>query len=635
MSSLVITKLRYSGDDYSYESPTLTNGINVLEAENGHGKSTFTSMIYFALGGNPPFFRSNVDERHIQITSDTNNFVELEVLIGEHPYSFKRFIEKNDVIVSDIRNGKANIYPVFRNDSETISFPIWLAQSLNLSVTEMNLGSHKWNVGFLDYLRLIYQDQIGSTGSVYKSAENINFITDSALIKKAIFELIMGKSFPSLYEVRGVVKKEEKELSELKGGLNAFDRALKTFTDKEKLPNVESLERSLDEKNEQLVKLEKKRRAMQMIPSSKIDEGERVKDIKIKLNSLLEQSFKFKDNLDSLEVELRSLKKTHRNLSLEISQINKILVSHQHLELFSPDTCPLCLEKIQRERNKCLCGTPVNEEEYEKFFYSTNEYIEIIKSKEKNKDTLEKAIESCKNELNEISQKDSSISGLLKNEKENLDHELKSVDLRFDTAKMAEIDDKILDLRSETSNLENQIRVEKERERITKAINALEFSLKSNKATLKGLEASAEKDLLKVRESFNHIYTDLMKRSLSDVKVAMLNDNYEPVINYGEYREASSKVSKRLLYFLTLYKLSIEDVEIPFPRFLLIDTPKTHGIDSDNYSVVLEKIVEVANSKPFGQIILTTPTEDCPDFLKEYAFEVLEGGNKLLKRRKD
>ncbi|MDH5581455.1 MAG: hypothetical protein OEY33_06065, partial [Bdellovibrionales bacterium] len=83
-----------------------------------------------------------------------------------------------------------------------------------------------------------------------------------------------------------------------------------------------------------------------------------------------------------------------------------------------------------------------------------------------------------------------------------------------------------------------------------------------------------------------------------------------------------------------LYKLSIEDVEIPFPRFLLIDTPKTHGIDSDNYSVVLEKIVEVVNSKQVGQVIVTTGTEDCPEFLKEYAFQTLEGGNKLLKETK-
>ncbi|PIK13533.1 AAA family ATPase [Halobacteriovorax sp. JY17] len=634
MSSLVIKRLRYSGDTYSYESPEMGKGLNVLEAQNGHGKTTFSSLIYFGLGGNPSFFKSSVDEKHIQVISDTNNFVELEVDIDEKKYTFKRLIEKNDVIVTDVEKKEAQVFPIFRNDSSTQTFPLWIASKLSLSVAEMNLGIHTWSVNFLDYLRLLYQDQIGSSNSVYKEAETTNFISDSILMRKAIFELIMGKSFPSLYKIRGEVKKEERELTELKGGLTAFDKTLKTFTVKDNLPNVESLEKQLSEKNEQLSKLEKKRKILQIIPIAKVEEDTKIKAIKNKINLLLNEGFKIGDSIQDFEKELIGLSRTHRNLSLEISQINKILVSHQHLSLFSPDTCPICLERVQRERNKCLCGTPVMEEEYEKFFYNTTEYIEIIKSKEKNKDTLEKALTTCEKDILNEKLKLQVNTEAIEKEKNKLEQELANVELKIDTTRLSEVDDKILSLRSETSNLENQIRIERERDRITKAISRLEISLKSKKATLKGLEASAEKELLTVRMSFNQIYTDLMKRSLADVKVATLNDNYEPVINYGEYREASSKVSKRLLYYLSLYKLSLDDTEIPLPRFLLIDTPKTHGIDSENYSVVLEKVVEVAASKGFGQIILTTGTEDCPEFLKDFAFETMEGGNKLLKENK-
>lgn len=634
MSSLVIKRLRYSGDKYSYESPEMGKGLNVLEAQNGHGKTTFSSLIYFGLGGNPSFFKSSVDEKHIQVTSDTNNFVELEVEIDEGKYTFKRFIEKNDVVVTDVEKKEAHVFPIFRNDSSTETFPLWIASKLSLSIAEMNLGSYTWSVNFLDYLRLIYQDQLGSSNSVYKEPETSNFVSDSILMRKAIFELIMGKSFPSLYKIRGEVKKEERELTELKGGLAAFDKTLKTFTDKDNLPNVESLEKQLGDKNEQLSKLEKKRKVLQVIPIAKAEEDTKIKAIKNKINLLLDEGFKISDSINDLEKELVGLSRTHRNLSLEISQINKILVSHQHLSLFSPDTCPICLERVQRERNKCLCGTPVKEEEYEKFFYNTTEYIEIIKSKEKNKDTLEKALTSCEKDISSEKLKLQINTETIEKEKTKLEQELADVELKVDTTKLSELDDKILNLRSETSNLENQIRIERERDRITKAISNLEISLKSKKATLKGLEASAEKELLSVRTSFNQVYTDLMKRSLADVKVATLNDNYEPVINYGEYREASSKVSRRLLYYLSLYKLSLDDVEIPLPRFLLIDTPKTHGIDSENYSVVLEKVVEVAESKEFGQIILTTGTEDCPEFLKDFAFETMEGGNKLLKENK-
>ena len=51
MGRLAVRRVSYIGDDYYFESPHLNDGIVILEGENGHGKSTFMDMIYFALGG--------------------------------------------------------------------------------------------------------------------------------------------------------------------------------------------------------------------------------------------------------------------------------------------------------------------------------------------------------------------------------------------------------------------------------------------------------------------------------------------------------------------------------------------------------------------------------------------------------
>lgn len=104
-----------------------------------------------------------------------------------------------------------------------------------------------------------------------------------------------------------------------------------------------------------------------------------------------------------------------------------------------------------------------------------------------------------------------------------------------------------------------------------------------------------------------------MRSTLKDVRLARLNLDYEPVLNDAEYREASSTVTRRLMYFVTLLQMSLADPEMPFPRFLLVDTPETAGIDRENLSRAIGKIPEVlAGTKEPAQVILTTGTGSTP-----------------------
>lgn len=51
MGSLIVKKIKYSGEKYHYESPELNKGINIILGDNGSGKSTFSYFIEYALGG--------------------------------------------------------------------------------------------------------------------------------------------------------------------------------------------------------------------------------------------------------------------------------------------------------------------------------------------------------------------------------------------------------------------------------------------------------------------------------------------------------------------------------------------------------------------------------------------------------
>ena len=68
---------------------------------------------------------------------------------------------------------------------------------------------------------------------------------------------------------------------------------------------------------------------------------------------------------------------------------------------------------------------------------------------------------------------------------------------------------------------------------------------------------------------------------------------------------------------------------IPFPQFLLVDTPENLGIDKDNLDKCLERISELQSSD--FQIILTTGLGKYPDSLAGFVKQTINEGEKLLK----
>ena len=59
-----------------------------------------------------------------------------------------------------------------------------------------------------------------------------------------------------------------------------------------------------------------------------------------------------------------------------------------------------------------------------------------------------------------------------------------------------------------------------------------------------------------------------------------------------------------------MLEMSLTDETVKFPRFLLIDTPETSGIDAENLNAALNRVAEViAKGMEKGrdcQVILTT-----------------------------
>lgn len=633
MASLVIKTLEYKGDQYHYKTPELSSGINILAGGNKGGKTTFMDLIYFALSGNPKEFRPNDKEIHVQITNDTNNYVKLTVLINSQEYVFKRNIDENEITIYET-DGSIKTLPVNRGSKSPFIFSDWFLEKLEIDVIEIFQGHRDWQLNILDLLRLIYHNQELDPKKVYKSPEASNFVTDSILIRKVIFQVLVGKNYLKYYQSISEYKRLEKVHSSIKSSLESkLEKSENLRGDKDEL-NTIHLEEKLKQLAEQLDKLNRTRSALKVNRPADTENLEKADDFKSQYLDREVKLRKIDTEINSLSQEIFSFRQLQENLIREVTQIQKIIRTHEELELFTPDTCPYCLRHVDRDHGKCVCGQKIEEEQYEKFFYSSDEYLDILKSKKKSVETVNDAISGTLEDLNKLEREKTEIQ----KEKQKIEIRIRelvsNIDGQIDVDSLNDVDDKILDLRDRIRGLKNQIEVSLEIDSIQKKLDSANENLSSQRRKMDSLQISAEKDISKKISLFNSKYKELMLNTLSDLRTAKIDEEtYMPILNNGEYNAASVSVPIRLNYFLTLLNLSVEDSDVKYPRFLMIDTPQTAGIDIDELMNCIQQFENAVDiEKDDFQIILTTKKETLPKEFYKFIFDEVDKDNRLLNK---
>lgn len=637
MANILIKKVKYEGTKYYFESPELKEGLNILEGANGSGKSTFMNLIYFGLGGTVLEFRKGTNEAHNEITNDTENFVELDTTINGNPYLLQRYINRTDITII-LPNGEVKMLPVNRSKNEKYIFSDWLLETLDITVVEVFQGVNHFKIGFKDLMRLIYHDQEPNPRKIYKSVDFDNIISDSELVRKIIFQLLLGKSFSDYYSTLAKQKEAEKTVSVKKSMLDEYILISKSLKENGDDLNLNFLTAEMIEKEDQHKKLIEYRSSLKIDRPSSDTSFIEVQNLKTEIinNELSIQSLQRKEN-ESLE-ELSKLYQLRENLILEVTQIKKIIHSHDKLSLFSADTCPYCLRGVDRVEGHCVCGKEIDENQYERFFYNSDEYLQIFKAKQKTVETIDIAIKASVEEADEIKNKKKTINVANDNLKNSIKALLQNVDSGIDSVQLNKVDDQILSTREKINSLKQRIEIEKKLEVLQSNYDTAVRKLEELKDSAKVFEATANSDIRTKVDQFNIIYNNLMTSTLKNCRTAKIDvDDYMPVINNGEYREASSTVPIRLMYYLTLIKMSVENADVKFPKFLLIDTPETAGIDEDNLLVGLSQISKIqgGNEKKQYQIILSTALNKYPLTNKTDVFLTLNEENRLLNRKQE
>ncbi|MBT2760458.1 AAA family ATPase [Paenibacillus sp. ISL-20] len=633
MGRLKINRVHYNGDKYTYSSPKLTDGVNIIEAGNGGGKSTFSALICYALGDHVQMFNFSKTEVHKEVKNDTNNFVLLEIEINHEPYLIKRFFGQkyNNMIIVQDKNGKEeSLYLNRQHMPEGQStYSDWLLQKLGIEVVDVWQGTSHFKVNFTDLFRLIHYDQGTEPKKIYKEHRTDgNFISDSANIRKVIFELLVGHRFADFYAMLGQLREYEKQRDAKKILFDNFGvLATEMGYDVSSLPSSELLRKLTEDKLElQRVQLLRNEVKSRKSDSSKFEL--QIQQLRQALVHKEQELAEGQTNLSNVSFEQRDLIELKEELIREVSHINKIIFSHNTLHLFSPDHCPCCFNKVERSRGVCLCGAEIQEGQSERFFYNSKEYIEILRSKQKSVETIDVAINSCGKEITSVQEVIEQIHLSL----ESIRNQLKEAEQHTSSnnQELLQLNERVYQLRNAIQDSENRIKMIEKFEGIEREYNKAKNDFNMLQTKVRNTQEAIEQLIQAQIKQFNKIYNGFMTKTLREVTSAEIDEYYMPVLNDGVYREASSDVPKRFLYFLTLLAMSLDSKNrIPFPQFLLIDTPENLGIDKENLDECMDRISELQSLD--YQIILTTGLGKYPKSLGGFVKQTINDGEKLLK----
>lgn len=636
MGRLAVRRVVYSGKNYSFESPYLNDGIVIMEGVNGHGKSTFMDLIYYGLGGRVPAFNKSDEDsssKHNEIYNDENNYVEIEIEIDLKSYELTRYIGNNSIFIVG-EDEEVIETCVYRNqsDDDTMVFSDWILSKLHIEVFDIVQGTKSFKLNFSDLMRLIYHDQSTEVDKIYKEADNSNFLSDSLEIRKAIFEVLLGRIYNDYYFTLGQYKLKLKEYEKIQAVMDSYDDFLGEVLDYD-LANVLHIDSMITENQEMLEKVKIER---DIATNEKSNSNEILKLIEQQKNILVQKQAE-KDNWMQARVSIsQSIDKVLfliDEAEKELQEIEKIRLVNKKLNLFTPNTCPYCLREVERKKGKCICGNDISEEQYEKFFYTDQEYLDILKVKKKSIQSLRKLLDKKNDRMDSTLKKIEEISQDINNIKEYIGELTKDITSDYNSAYVRQLDARERELNAKIVELQQAEELAKKREKIAAQLIKLKNEVDGLKNKVDSYLTSAKKDMFLKKNDFSEIYLDLMKQADEHCYSAYIGDDYMPNINLRAYRERSASVPKRLMYFLTLLVESLKN-DVNFPKFLMVDTPNKEGIDKDNLvtNIALLKKAEeyTKNNDMTYQIILTTGLDTYPEEFKEFVFLKLEGNHYLL-----
>ena len=355
-------------------------------------------------------------------------------------------------------------------------------------------------------------------------------------------------------------------------------------------------------------------------------------NIKKKIIGKIHEQKNYEFKMDVIERDLIKFKQLYKQKQNEIQQIEKILFTANYIDIINEDKCPFCQEELHLEKDTCICGSnkSIN---FNKFIYSDKEYKEIIKAKVKSIKTIENTNQEYEEEYIEIKNKIDETKSCI----DELNSKLKSInnnliyDANLDMA--SSLTEYYMELKENEYELKLVIEKQKEINESCTKIEKLSDTIRRKKNRLEELQKDKDDKLQENLNMFEGIYRQYLINYYNDEEksfIVKLDRNYVPFLNV--YREKSFTVPKKFFYYLTLFDISINDeVNINYPRLLIIDTIKDAGLEIEDLKRIMRYLIKYEDKD--CQIILTCGYDEYSSEFEPYKIDYLSDSNKLLKKK--
>ena len=577
------------------------SGLNVIRGENSSGKSTIANFIFFSLGGDIRDWTpeaGSADSVHAQVAlNGTTYTLSRDVLLGSRLplYIFEGIFD--DAIAA---RDKWLRYPYNRSGSaESFSQVVFHLLGLPEQITEA-----QQNITLNQVLRLIYVDQITSVEEIFRDEP-----FDNRDIRTAVGELLLGIDDLEMHDIRLRLRETERRLSEVAGELRSMFGVLGQ-TDHADISVVDFRE----EVSEAMTEQEDLRKTVADLSSRRSEEV--TKEVDERTGTIFEALRNKKERLsDRRRTEqaiVFDLEDSRQFVNTLEDRLSSLAASEHMVSILGSvqfKVCPACFrvnESVDDDSICHLCKTPISDAEpsaghlkmREELTFQLRESRDLIR-------TREEELASIRAELSGLTQDARAYEAQL----DSFERSVHAADaeIEINMQRIGYLDRLIEDLNSRAKLAELIKRRMSLRDELNQKISQLRGELEVR-------TAAREKRTQEIESRISDLCVDILGNDLpqeetfqnADVVEYDFGRNKMWVDERSRFSASSMTLLKNTLIF-SLLRLSLEDEQVRWPRFLLLDNIEDKGMQpmrSARFQELLEE--RLAGIEVEHQVIMTT-----------------------------
>ncbi|MGW6488166.1 AAA family ATPase [Streptomyces sp. NPDC055056] len=598
---------------HSTEGPVdyaLPSDLTVLAGPTGVGKTTLLELIKWGLGG---------DGQLAPVVTEYVQDLTLEVSIGDDRFLLSRSVDpqkRNNVRIVDLVTGER--LPDHQIKQGESSLNNLLMASLGLP-SDMRAAAQTGRstkagarITFADIFTYMYVPQAEINRDIARSQDS--YLEPK---RKAVFELLFALADPELFEKRS-------QANTLKGAVDEAEdhyQKILQFLRDSNTQSREEAQQALDKAlNAQQEARQQRAHLRDRIDPVTDRETQTLRDLLNEAERTLADARKAEVNLGRQKDELSS---ERRRVQADLARLNRMRDAGERLAQIEFTTCPRCMQALKkREVPKGHCRLCLLPDEAA----STDEldHYETIQLKDQ--------LEEMEKQLAFVDQQAQNARQLILDRQKLVQHLEAAIDVR--TAERvsprlqaySDISENLAASRTAQKHFENVLQqwdrvsdlaqaeeeLRKHYARLVREIDQRELELKSRRVYI----------VREISKEFNRVVAELQIPGVEEASIH--ESNYLPLLNGKPFRQFSRGggivTATQVAYWTALIAVALRERDVPYPTFLLIDSPRLAlNEEQDLTSGLYRRLVTLAEANA-GKVQIIIADHELPAaYRKNYA----------------